>query len=139
MTVLSWQPAMQLGMPAIDADHKKLVGLLNHLHYAVVAGEDNPGIARVLEDLVAYTRSHFAREENLMERGGYPELPHHRRIHERLAARMQAFQDAFLQSPDDFDMDRFYDFVSGWLLHHVLGEDMKLKPYVARATAAACA
>ena len=29
MTVLRWQPAMKLGIPAIDADHKTLVGLFN--------------------------------------------------------------------------------------------------------------
>lgn len=139
MTVLRWESAMQLGVPAIDADHKRLVGLLNQLHYAVIAGEDEEGIGRLLEDLVGYTQTHFAREEDLMERGGYPELQHHRQIHERLADRMQAFRDSFLQSPDDFDMHRFYDFVSGWLLHHVLGEDMKLKPYVERAVNVACA
>lgn len=130
---------MQLGIPAIDADHKRLVALLNHLHYAVIAGDDRRGIGDLLEDLVAYTRSHFAREEALMKSSGYPDLENHRRVHERIAENMQAYQTAYLDAPGAFDMDGFYDFVSGWLLHHVLGEDMKLKPYVAKARAAAYA
>ena len=44
MTVLRWQPAMKFGIPAIDADHKTLVGLLNTLHYAMIAGDDRAGL-----------------------------------------------------------------------------------------------
>lgn len=139
MTVLRWQSAMQLGIPAIDADHRRLVGLLNNLHYAVLAGEDQQGTAHVLEDLVRYTETHFAREEALMERSGYPDRQAHGRAHARIAERMREWHERYAQAPAAFPMDQFYDFVSGWLLHHVLEEDMKLKPYVARATAEACA
>lgn len=139
MTVLRWQSAMHLGIPAIDTDHKRLVGLLNRLHYAVLAGDDDSGIAQILDDLVGYTQIHFAREEALMQRIGYPDLQSHRGVHERIGAKMQALLEAYRQSPADFDVDGFYDFVSGWLLHHVLGDDMKLKPYVARMAATAYA
>ncbi|HSO43729.1 MAG TPA: bacteriohemerythrin [Rhodospirillales bacterium] len=135
MTVLRWQPAMKLGIPGIDADHKRLVGLLNTLHYAMIAGDDRSGLGNVLKELVDYTRTHFAREEALMERSGYPELEAHQAIHRRIAAAMEEHRATFLDEPDAFDMEEFYDFVSGWLLHHVLGEDMKLKPYFQRLAA----
>lgn len=135
MTVLSWQPAMKLGIPAIDADHKMLVGLLNTLHYAMIAGDDRSGIGDELKVLVDYTHTHFAREEALMERSGYPDIEAHRAIHRRLAAAMEEHRATFLDEPDAFDMAAFYDFVSDWLLHHVLGEDMKLKPYLSRLAA----
>ncbi len=135
MTVLSWQPAMKLGIPAIDADHKTLVGLLNTLHYAMIAGDDRSGLGAILKELVDYTHTHFAREERLMERSRYPGLEAHRAIHRRLAAAMEEHRATFLDEPDAFDMDEFYDFVCGWLLHHVLGEDMKLKPYFSRLAA----
>jgi len=139
VTVLRWQPAMKLGIPPIDADHKALVGLLNTLHYAMIAGDDRSGLGTVLKELVDYTHGHFAREEALMERSGYPEIEAHRAIHRRIAAAMEEHRATFLDEPDAFDMALFYDFVSGWLLHHVLGEDMKLKPYFARLAAHAAA
>jgi hemerythrin len=123
---------MKLGIPAIDADHKTLVGLLNTLHYAMIAGDDRAGLGSVLKDLVDYTHGHFAREEALMERGRYPGIEAHRAIHRRIATAMETYRTTFLDEPETFDMAAFYDFVSGWLLHHVLGEDMKLKPYVSR-------
>ena len=135
VTVLRWQPAMKLGIPGIDADHKTLVGLLNTLHYAMIAGDDRSGLGNVLKELVDYTHTHFAREEALMERSGYPELEAHQAIHRRIAAAMEGHRATFLDEPDAFDMEEFYDFVSGWLLHHVLGEDMKLKPYFQRLAA----
>lgn len=139
VTVLRWQSAMQLGIPALDADHKKLVGLLNTLHYAVIAGGDWDSIGRLLDDLIDYTQTHFAREEALMERTGYPDLQRHRDAHERLARKMQEYYATFIEDPEAFEMDAFYDFVSDWLLHHVLGDDMKLKPYAAKAEARVCA
>jgi hemerythrin-like metal-binding protein len=132
VTVLRWQPAMKLGIPAIDADHKTLVGLLNTLHYALIAGDDRSGLGAILKELVDYTHGHFAREEALMERSGYPGIEAHRAIHRRIATAMEDHRATFLDEPDAFDMDEFYDFVCGWLLHHVLGEDMKLKPYFSR-------
>lgn len=132
VTLLRWQPAMKLGIPAIDADHKTLVGLLNTLHYAMIAGDDRGGLGAVLNELVDRTLAHFGREEALMERCGYPDIDTHRAIHRRLAAAMEEHRAVFLVDPGGFDMDEFYDFVSGWLLQHVLAEDMKLKPYVSR-------
>lgn len=139
VTVLRWQSAMQLGIPAIDADHKKLVGLLNCLHYTVMAGDDWCGVAGVLDQLVDYTEVHFAREEQLMERSDYPDFAAHQAGHRRLAEMMRKRRQAFRDSPETFDMDGFYDFVSGWLLHHVLGDDMKLRPYLQRLSAHAAA
>ena len=135
MAVLRWQSAMQLGIPAIDADHKRLVALLNGLHYAVLAGEDHEGVGGTIEELVRYTEGHFAREEALMERSGYPGRYQHSLAHARIAERMREWHADYARAPAAFPMDRFYDFVSGWLLHHVLEEDMKLKPYVTRLTA----
>ncbi len=139
MTVLRWQSAMQLGIPAIDADHKKLVGLLNCLHYTVMAGDDRCGVASVLDELVDYTETHFAREEMLMERSDYPDFAAHRAAHRWLAEKMWERRQAFRAAPDEFDMHGFYDFLSGWLLQHVLGDDMKLRPYLERLSTHAAA
>lgn len=131
MALLHWRPNMSLGIAALDADHRHLIDLLNRLHFMFLAGDENAAVGDVLDELLAYTRRHFAREEAVMRRTGYPGFQRHRQQHRELADRLAVFRARFDAAPDQFDMAAFYDFLSEWLLVHVLDEDMKLKPYVA--------
>lgn len=136
MTLLHWRDNMSLGIEAIDDDHKSLIELLNRLHYMIRAGDEHAEIERVLDDLRAYCERHFGREEELMERCGYPERDAHQALHRDLEARLETWTRAYQDDPDGFDASAFYDFVSDWLLVHVLEEDMKLKPHITEAAVA---
>lgn len=135
MALLHWRPHMSLGIEAIDADHRQLIDLLNRLHFMALAGDEPASVGAVLDELVAYARTHFAREEALMQRSGYPHLLDHREQHRQLADRLRTFCAIYEQDPDRFDMTAFYDFVADWLVVHFLEEDMKLKPWVHEASA----
>lgn len=131
MTLLHWRPYMSVGDATLDADHQVLINLLNKLHYRLFAGDEPGEIENVLEDLVEYTRGHFAREESLMRRVGYPKVDRHCAQHRALTDALEGYQRQYHEDGDDFDEAAFYDFVSDWLLIHVLEEDAKLKPYLA--------
>lgn len=124
---------MSLGEPSIDADHKHLIDILNRLHFLKLAGDDAGSIEAVLGQLVEYARGHFGREEALMRRCGFPDLDRHRQQHRALCETLTEFRLSFHNDPGTFDMERFYDFVADWLLVHVIKEDMKLRPHLARA------
>ncbi len=132
MTLLHWRQNMSLGVHALDADHKHLIDLLNRLHFMIMAGDERAAIECVLEDLLNYAQYHFEREERLMRQYHYPRYEAHRRLHQELAEHLRQFQNEFRWSPGTFDTSGFYDFVSDWLLVHVLCEDMRLKPFLAR-------
>jgi hemerythrin len=137
MTPIRWLDSLSLDVPAIDADHKHLLDLLNRLHYMALAGDDREAVGAVLAELVAYTFAHFAREEALMQACGYPGLAQHARLHEVLRAQVAHQRARFRADPRSFDVQGFYAFLSDWLTMHILGEDMKLKPWVAAAETAA--
>lgn len=139
MTPFRWRDSLSLDVPAIDADHKHLIELLNRLHYMAMAGDDRQAVGAVLSELVEYTLAHFEREEALMRDAQYPGLAAHARLHEVLRAQATHLRERYLTDPRAFDMERFYLFVSDWLTMHILGEDMKLKPWVARREAVAAA
>jgi hemerythrin len=130
MTLLHWRDNMSVGVDALDDDHKKLVDLLNRLHYLNLAGADHGSVAEVLEELMHYTEYHFDREEKLMQFSDYPELDEHRDCHRKLTRQLLEYKQTFEDRPDRFDVKEFYDFVSEWLLVHVLEDDMKYKPYL---------
>lgn len=130
MTLLHWRESMSVGVEAVDNDHKHLIDLLNQMHFLVLAGDDRTSVGAVLDELVHYVEYHFDREEKLMQFSDYPGLEEHRSCHQDLARRLLEYKKTFEDRPESFDAAAFYDFLSDWLLVHVLEKDMKYKPYV---------
>ena len=128
--LLRWRDSMALSVPVIDADHKRLFELLSRLRFLDLAGEDRRAIADALAELLLYTQTHFRREERLMELGGYPGLAAHRRLHRQFTDRVTEITARFGQNGAGLKTSSICDLLSNWLVDHVLGEDMKLKPYV---------
>lgn len=129
MSFFPWEDRYRLGYDPIDRQHERLVELVNALYEAMYAGEGKAVLARTLEELLAYTGSHFKAEERLMARVGFPDLAEHRRVHQRMAGHvgeLKAKYDAGeLSSPVQIS-----NFLKKWLTRHILGTDHKLKPFL---------
>ncbi|MBL8668860.1 MAG: hemerythrin family protein [Rhodospirillales bacterium] len=131
MTLLRWRDSLSLNVPIIDADHKRLFELLNRVRFLDLAGDEPQAIADALSELLLYTQTHFRREEKLMELGGYPGLAQHRRYHRFFTEKVAEVMARFRANPHGFRVHDFYELLANWLTDHVLGEDMKIRPYVA--------
>jgi hemerythrin len=129
MAQSQWQPGMGAGFEALEADHRHLIALLNRLRDRIAADDDPAIIQALLDDVVHYAGYYFRREEAAMRRLGYPRLAAHHRLHEAIAARLAMFHSAYHWSPEDFDMAEFSEFLTDWLLAHVLCEDLQLQPF----------
>ena len=139
MTTFRWRDALSLDVPAVDKDHKHLIDLLNRIHYMALAGDDQGAIGATLSELVHYTAAHFTREEMLMRLSGYPGYKAHRQIHDALRQRVATMYAEYCRHPTGFDIQRFYRFLSEWLIMHIQGEDMKIKPFVEKLAEAQAA
>ncbi len=138
--VIKWSEAMSVGVPAVDHDHKILVGLINSLGEATSGADDKTQvIAGALATLIAYTQYHFEREEKMMEACGYPDLPTHRDEHHALTREVMALKDRFLESEADLTVDEMLVFLTGWLNHHILLQDMEYREYAEGNAAAEAA
>ncbi|MBF0562838.1 MAG: hemerythrin family protein [Alphaproteobacteria bacterium] len=127
----SWNANLSIGVASIDADHQLLFRLVDDLQNAISEHEENSVISSVLYSLAAYTDYHFAREERIMAVCGYPDLAAHHGYHEDIRDQVRADCAAFQADPIDFDVQHLTDFLKKWLTLHIMGEDTKLKPYVA--------
>ncbi|MBP2227653.1 hemerythrin-like metal-binding protein [Azospirillum agricola] len=127
---IEWTAEMETGIPAIDSDHRVLLALVNQIAY-----EDNKGdrtaVEFVLDELLGYTALHFAREEALLERCGYPDLDHHRRIHAALLDEVRGLQRRMVAFTPGLG-EELHRFLGHWLTSHIQGEDMTYLPYVPR-------
>ena len=68
----------------IDQQHQELVSMLNRLNDAVKNNESREDIYRIIDDVIAFTRLHFATEERLMIQSGYTEIEWHKDKHKQL-------------------------------------------------------
>lgn len=136
---------MSVGVPAVDHDHKILVGLINRLGEEPratdedAAGDPTQLIAGALATLIAYTQYHFEREEKMMEACAYPDLATHHEEHEALTREVMALKDRFLENDSDLTVEEMLVFLTGWLNHHILLQDMEYREYVEGNAAAEAA
>lgn len=124
-----WNEAMSVGRPELDSDHQRLIGIINRLWVA----EDNGNrqvIEFVLDDLVQYTESHFKREEHMMDDVDYPDFERHRRIHQAICRRLEEIRWEYFQGLREELRGEILEFLKDWLNEHILGEDMRYRPYL---------
>lgn len=129
MALLNWNAGYCTGNTRIDDDHRALFERINDFHYAWQQNRDRKDIARVLDRLVEYAEEHFAREEEIMRVCRYPGLARHQAAHEALSAQIFVLQGHFAEGRIRIDRDAV-DFLRGWLVDHILAEDMTFSAYV---------
>ncbi len=131
MALIQWRKALSVGVPELDADHRKLIRYFNELQEARQAGGDFKASARVMINLVRYTDAHFRREEKAMVAVSYPDFNDHKKEHD--AGRLQVLRMAqgFVENPRGGVDDRMMDFLSDWLTDHIIESDRPIGEYFA--------
>ncbi|MGN6222157.1 bacteriohemerythrin [Pseudoxanthomonas sp.] len=120
MALLVWQDDLNTGVDVIDAQHRRIVEMINRLHIANRSME-RIAVAEVIEELVDYTLSHFAFEEELMEEAGYPFSAAHKRVHQLFAKRVGEYRMRF-EAGDDIG-DELRSMLARWLYNHIRSDD----------------
>ncbi len=120
MAYLHWSSDMETGIAVIDSQHQRIVDFLNELNSANDGG-DTQVTNRVLKQLVDYTLTHFAFEEELQEKANYPFLKAHKRVHEIFTRRVGEFQER--AAAGDNVAPEVLSMLKTWLVNHIKGDD----------------
>jgi len=126
---LAWTSDMNTGIDVIDNQHKRIVECINDLEQSI-QHNDRAAVARVLDELVDYTLSHFAFEESLQTEAGYQFAKPHKAIHDTFAKRIAKYQERHRAGEDV--TQPLFDMLRTWLVHHIKRDDMA---YVAKVNA----
>ncbi len=121
---IGWDESYSVGVKSFDDQHKKIFDMINGMHAAIKEKRPREVMGKTLEDLVEYTRVHFANEENLMERHGYPEYSQHKQEHEHLMAQANDMYHRFRLGEPVITVELF-GFLMSWLRTHINGTDKK--------------
>jgi hemerythrin-like metal-binding protein len=126
-----WKPEYSVHHAGIDQQHQQLVALMNELHAAMTAGKGRTVLEKILTELVAYTRRHFAYEEEQMERAGYPSLRQHRELHRALTGQVEQYLRQWNAGQLTGGVE-LLSFLKDWLIKHILQTDRPLAAHLQR-------
>ena len=130
MPLMSWNDKMSVGVAVIDADHKKLVSMVNELYDAIQAGKGKEKVGPVLDGLIDYTKMHFAREEKFFAQTAYADAPAHKKEHEELTKQVASVQTKYKAGATSTLSLEVMNFLKNWLISHIQGSDKKYGPHL---------
>jgi len=125
MAYFEWADDMAIDGGPIDADHRRLVDLVNALHTATTRGEGHTVVEALLQSLIADTQEHLRREEQIMAQLGFPGLEHHRIGHRHFMDDLHALQRK-LQSGSITVAAQLSAVLRDWLSLHIRRNDKEL-------------
>jgi hemerythrin len=124
-----WKESYSVKVVALDNQHKKLFDIINELYSAMGTGHGRDVAGGVLNKLLNYTVTHFAVEEKLMERHGYPQLASHRAEHKALTDKVLAFKKTFDAGKVNVTPE-LMTFLQHWLRTHIQTVDQKYSDFL---------
>ncbi len=117
-------------VPEIDQQHKKLVGMLNELNEAVKNRQSREDIYRIIDDVIAFTGTHFETEEQLMAETGYPEIEAHKDKHRQLVQEARHLKEKLDYVGEEMFTDWFNHWPFARVLAHIQYADNQMKDYI---------
>ena len=130
MKLLKWKDEYSMGEVEIDKQHKGLFKLSNDIYYLVEAGvDDSERFRELFMALTDYTIEHFIYEEMYIQEEGFPGLDEHIKQHLEFSSKLRDICVGINKETHIADIGKF---VTTWLVHHVITEDMKYKKFVER-------
>jgi len=130
MPLITWTDKFSVGVEVLDADHRKLVGMLNDLYDSIAVGRGRDAIGRTLDGLIAYTKTHFEREEKLFAQTGYAAAEAHHKEHADLTMQVIAVQEKYRAGVTGTLSLEVMNFLKNWLINHIQGSDRKYGPHL---------
>lgn len=124
-----WTDALSVGVPKIDAQHKRLVDYINQLNDAMRANKSHQVLVGIVEKLKNYVVEHFSSEEDLFSRSAYPDVASHKRTHEKFVEKIATFENDLKKGRVTVQID-VLNFLKDWLVKHIMGTDKQYGPYV---------
>lgn len=127
-------PKYSIGIDEMDHQHAKWIHLIEEFR---LVGSDHlmeeTGInsaAHALEELLKYSKSHFASEEQFLFAHGYPDLDAHKKQHRELEAVVAKLLDEIRSCKSNRTPLKLNLFVTVWLFEHIMQEDNQYARFI---------
>jgi hemerythrin len=114
----------------IGEQHKKLVNMFIKLNEAVKKNDTREEIYDIIDDVISFTRLHFATEEQIMAQSEYPEIEAHKNKHKQLIDETLHLRGKL----DYIGEEMFTDWLNHWpfanVLAHIQYADRQVEDHI---------
>ena len=124
-----WTDDLSVGNASIDADHKKLIVMVNGLE-TMIKARDSFALPQALEQLENHLYMHFLNEEKIAQAVNFP-FDQNKLEHQYVLKEFQHMKGELIAKNgiwSDGAAEHYSHFLSDWITDHVVKEDMLMKP-----------
>ena len=129
MPALPWSQECRINVEVLDAQHRRLATLVGQLSEQLTADNVTDAAEETLTELLRVTRLHFATEEELMLKYGFPGYAAHRSEHKSLLLEWEALL-ALGRAARERGSDASTDIAGHWVVQHLLSQDAELGAFL---------
>lgn len=126
---LIWRKHLSVGNAMLDFEHKKLIGMVNSIEYAIGI-KDSFALLEGMKLFKGCADSHFANEARFAQAFSF-NFEQHNLAHRHLQKELQQTIDELdvkVGTWSEYVMDYYPQLLRDWLIEHIVGEDMQMKP-----------
>jgi hemerythrin len=127
---MSSRGVVMFELAEIDQQHRELVNMLNRLNDAVKNYESRKDIYQIIDEVISYTKLHFATEERLMVNSGYPEIKDHKIKHKELIMDALRLKEKLDYVGENMFMEWFNHWPFGRVLAHIQYADKQIEDHI---------
>ena len=120
---ITWDSSFETGIADVDAQHRRLVDIINSLVDAI-GHAPKSALKDIVVQLKDYAQYHFQTEEKIMEEAGYAGLAEHRDEHAMFVDQILLFDLDVILASEGLAWDMLH-FLRGWLTNHILVVDKR--------------
>jgi hemerythrin len=122
MAFLPWKNEYSVGNDEIDAQHQKLIAMINELHEAMTQGKGSKVVEDIVMKMVEYSRVHFEAEEKMMKKHNYSGLADQITEHQMFIAKAHEYEVQIKNGSFNVSIS-IATFLKDWLTNHILKMD----------------
>lgn len=120
---------MSVGNAALDSGNKRLIGMVNSIEYTI-SKKDSSALLEAIKSFKSCAEDHFANEAHFAQALNLP-FTQHELAHQHLLKELQQTIDELavkVGTWSEYVMDYYPQLLRDWLIGHITGEDMQMKP-----------
>jgi len=102
--------------------------MINELDEAMKKGKGKNILAKIINDLISYTSTHFKTEEKYFDQFGFPKAASHKKEHSAFVQQVSDFKKGFNNGKLALSVD-IMNFLSDWLKKHINGTDKEYSQF----------
>lgn len=124
---------LMTGNGTIDREHQELFAAVNNMMDACAQGHGRARIEPTMKFLLDYVDKHFAHEEELHRKSGFPDLAAHQQFHANYTRKLRELAAAIpVTGPTICDVSNINQHI-GVLVSHIRSTDKKLGAFLTKS------